>query len=198
MRTNNDGSRNDGCVLVNILGGKKMNTKIVLIFVIGGLLLLSGCTSKPTYSGDASEVGENNSNESAASTTSAKKYDVVSLDIFTASMKNWDADPAADGIEVTIEPQNVDGTLERAPGTLTARAYHAEFDSSFDRVKTTLIKEWVNIPVSEDGYGFLGSEIRLEFDDSFVIPKDPLYLEIDFIYDGQTYSAIEETIYDFS
>ncbi|MEK6821460.1 MAG: hypothetical protein AABY11_03625, partial [archaeon] len=77
-------------------------------------------------------------------------------------------------------------------------AYHAEFDSSFDRVKTTLIKEWVNIPVSEDGYGFLGSEIRLEFDDSFVIPKDPLYLEIDFIYDGQTYSAIEETIYDFS
>jgi hypothetical protein len=84
-------------------------------------------------------------------------------------------------------------------GIVNVRAYSTVFDTdSFERIKVDLIKEWKAVPVKKENYGILGAEVRLEFDEEYSPGKDPLYVEIDFVYDGKTFSAIAESVYDLS
>ena len=52
------------------------------------------------------------------------------LDLWTASMKNWDEDPEADGIEATIAPRDKDDKMQYAVGVVNAKAYERNLNTS--------------------------------------------------------------------
>lgn len=172
-----------------------MNYKKIFILGVFLIILVSGCTSKPTYSGDNGTSTQNINTDSSNENATVKE--VATLDIWTASMKNWDSDAKADGIEVTIAPRDRDDKIVKVEGLVNARAYNREFDSTeIEWVKGDLFQEWNNIEVGQE-YGILGTTLRLEFDKE--IEKDEqLWLEVDFVYNGQTYSAIKDTVFNFS
>ncbi len=171
----------------------KNKTWLIGILLVG-VLVLSGCTSKPTYSGDdGSSAGQT----SAPATNGNSLPEVVTLDLFLPQMENWDGDAEVDGIEVTLQPRNKDDDIVKAQGTLTARAYTSGLDTStFKHVKGELLQEWKNIPVGQD-YGFLGTKVRLEFAEDYV-SIGTLYVEFEFNYDGKTYNAVEDSVLDLS
>ncbi len=178
-----------------------MNTKLLIGLFLVGVILFSGCTGKPSYSGASNEATNSPSGSPTPTVQekpAVKMLPVVMLDLWTASMKNWDEDPEADGIEATIAPRDKDDKMQYAVGVVNAKAYERNLNTStYKYEKGELVKEWSNISITKDQYGFLGAPVRLEFDPSYA-PADPLYLEIEFVYNGKTYKAIKDSVFDFS
>lgn len=184
-----------------------MNGKQIMgIFLIVGVLALSGCTSKPTYSGEPIVDSQTDSppttTQPAPQPVAAPVKEVATIDLFSAKIDSWDADPEGDGIEVTIDPKDKDDKQVKVEGMLNARVYEKTFDySTYDTEKGDLVKEWNNIPIGKE-YGFLGTTARLEFEDGFDYEKAAglygLYLEVDFIYSGKTYTAVKDSVIDLS
>lgn len=182
-----------------------MNGKQILgILLIVGFLALSGCTSKPTYSGEPTTNSQTDSTPSSTKPApqAAPAKEVATIDLFSAKIDNWDADPEGDGIEVTINPKNKDDKQVEVEGILNARIYKQELNyQTYEKEKTDLVKEWNGIPIGTE-YGFLGTTARLEFEDGFDYKKESglygFYLEIEFVYNGKTYTAVKGSVIDFS
>jgi hypothetical protein len=180
-----------------------MNAKILIGIFLVGLIILSGCTGKPTYSDSGSNTPTNkavNTNTTPVEPVVEAKpviKEVTTLDVWLAKMDNWDADPEADGIEIQIQPRDSNDKPQYVAGVANARAYTRNLNTStFKYEKDELVKEWTNIQIDSD-YDILGKKVRLEFDGGYV-PDSGLYLEFDFIYNGKTYSVVEESVLDFS
>jgi len=145
----------------------KINYAAVLIFVVA----IAGCAGKPSYSNSAatSEAAPVQATSTTATeistTTSAmiQQTSVQTLGLFLAQGKNWNSDPDADGVEVTIQPKDVNDDMVRAAGAISAKLWYSDLDSAFSNVKGDFIQEWTNIRVSRDNYDFLGAEVRLEY-----------------------------------
>lgn len=178
---------------------KKMNAKLLIGIVLVGVILLSGCTGKPSYS-DTGNGTANSPSEAAAPAAqekpTVKVLPVATLDLWMATMENWDEDPEADGIEATIAPRDKDDKMQYAEGVVNAKVYTRSLNTStYKYEKGELVKEWSNVPITKDQYGFLGAPVRLEFDSAYT-PTDALYLEIEFVYNGKTYKAIKDSVFD--
>lgn len=175
-----------------------MNTNVIVGLVLAGLLFLSGCTSNPSYSGSNDTLNESpTENTTTPTPTPPTMKEVATLDVWLAKMDNWDADPDADGIEIQIQPRDSNDKPQYVAGVANARAYTRNLNTStFKYEKGELVKEWNNIQIDSE-YDFLGKKIRLEFDEGYVTDAG-LYLEFDFIYDGKTYSVVEDSVLDFS
>ncbi|MFH0714971.1 MAG: hypothetical protein V1847_04560 [Candidatus Diapherotrites archaeon] len=168
--------------------------KLLIISLILAAVFLFGCTGEPAYSGDTNSAAPANSNLSASNNQTT----VATLQLFLAEIKSWDADAAPDGIEVTLEPKDRADNLVKAEGVVNATAYSRTTDSSYNYVKDQIVAQWQNVPVTKDSYGFMGSKVRLEFDPNFTIEKnDALWLDINFVTGGQTFSAEEDGVYNF-
>jgi len=123
------------------------------ILVLLAVLLVSGCTS----SGNVVKYADSNSQ----STDSAEA--VKSVDIFgIPTAKNWDADPEDDGIEITIEPKDMNGNLVEAAGTVEVSLYE-NTGTVLEQKRGVKIAAWA-LTITEDDYGFMSSnDLRMEF-----------------------------------
>ncbi len=176
-----------------------MRISLAAIGLVVALIVLSGCTGKTTYS-DSGDVVDNTTGSASGEVKAESKpvmKEVTTLDVWLAKMDNWDADPEADGIEIQIQPRDSNDKPQYVAGVANARAYTRTLNTStFKYEKNVLIKEWTNIQIDTD-YDLLGKKIRLEFDEGYV-PEGGLYLEFNFIYNGKTYSVVEESVLDLS
>lgn len=163
------------------------------------VLMFSGCTGNPSYSSDTSSTVSNpNAPTTQSSTVKVEQKEVATIDLFLAKMDSWDSDPSADGVEVTLQPRDKNDKSLEVNGVVNARIYTSELNTStYKYEKSELVKEWNNVPVEKANYGFLGAKVRLEFDENFESASS-YYLEVDFVYNGKTFSAVQNSVIDLS
>lgn len=131
----------------------------------------------------------------AASQPTTEPTKVQAINLFLAKGENWDADSDNDGVEVTLSPRDRDDKQVKTDGTVSAKLWYSEYDASYNRVKGEFIQEWINIPVSKDSYGFLGTKVRLEFNNFTAKSSDYGYLEVTLTTpDGKTFTAKQDIV----
>jgi len=175
-----------------------MNIKLLPIILLFCVILVSGCTSsKPVYSDETYNSKENAGQQTVLSTPTAT---VATLgDIFVLT-ENWDADAADDGIEFNLNPKDSDDRPVEVDGIISATLWKKVQESqySIEYVKGDVIKEWEGIEVKKSNFGFMGAEIRLEFDEDYVPDQyDTGVLEIRFETQDKEFVAETDVLLGF-
>ena len=120
--------------------------------------------------------------------------DIEAVGFIVSGAVNWDDDPEPDGIQFVIRPQDVEGFMVKAEGSLNTKLWSQPDD--FKEEKGELIQEWNDIHVTKKDYTEdLIARIRLEYDDYAPVPGERGILEVTLtIPDGRSFTFEESNI----
>lgn len=120
--------------------------------------------------------------------------DIEGVGFIVSGAVNWDDDPEPDGIQFVIRPQDVEGFMVKAEGSLNTKLWSQPDD--FKEEKGELIQEWNDIHVTKKDYTEdLIARIRLEYDDYAPVPGERGILEVTLtIPDGRSFTFEESNI----
>lgn len=97
--------------------------------------------------------------------------DIEAVGLIVSGAVNWDDDPEPDGVQFVIRPQDVEGFMVKAEGSLNAKLWSQPDD--FKEEKGKLIQEWSDIHVTKKDYTEdLIARIRLEYNDYAPVPGE--------------------------
>jgi len=120
--------------------------------------------------------------------------DIKSVDLIVSAATNWDDDPEPDGIQFVVRPQDADGFMVKAEGSLSARLW-SQPDASKEE-KGKLIQKWSDIHVTKKAYTEdLIARIRLEYNDYTPVLCERGILEVTLtLPDGRSFTFEESNI----
>ena len=120
--------------------------------------------------------------------------DIEAVGFIVSGAVNWDDDPEPDGIQFVIRPQDVEGFMVKAEGSLNTKLWSQPDD--FKEEKGELIQEWNDIHVKKKDYTEdLIARIRLEYDDYAPVPGERGILEVTLtIPDGRSFTFEESNM----
>jgi hypothetical protein len=110
--------------------------------------------------------------------------DVTAIGFIVSASVNWDDDLEPDGVAFALRPQDADGFMVKAEGSLGAKLWSQP--DRFAEKKGELIQEWNNIHVTRRDYSKkdLAARIRLEYADYKPAPGECGILEVTFTLPG--------------
>lgn len=169
--------------------------KLQIGLIVSCLLLVGlvfGCTSNPTYSTPANATSGSSSQQTAAPAATT----VQTLELYYAHAAKWTASADVSGIEVTLEPKDVNDKIVETDGTATIQLWNSTYKSisSMERVKSNSIQNWT-VTVSKDNYDYMGTKLRLNYKPGF-IPQDGYgWLEVMLTTpDGKNFTATDKQV----
>ena len=144
--------------------------KILLILLLVGIVVISGCTGETTYSDDSSVQTESSGSNNVEKQKAEPKTTAQTLgDILYVSAKNWDEDAELDGLEFDLSPRDANDNSVSVEGTLTVKLIETVTDYEmyydFESHDADELGTWSNIKINKENYGVLGATVRLSYDD---------------------------------
>lgn len=179
-----------------------MNKKIslgILALLLIAVVLVSGCTGKPTYTN-----GVEDEEEPETQPTATK---VQTIEIFFISAESWDADAEIDGLEVNLRPADANDDLVKTAGTVEIKLWQLECTDYSEYIgmcmeeKCTmkdgdLLETW-SLPITKDDYD-PWLRIRAEYR-NYQVTDDELAMgcaKVTLITpDGKRFEALDDAVF---